>query len=135
MKLSALVAACALLGSSAAFAQQERDAPNWVRIPTENGQEAITYVDLKSIRAGNGYRLASVKEVFKANPNAVREIHAQYEVDCKNPSVRILSSRILFHEGAVKERGGPENWVNVLPDDGSGVKALHKTICATRVRA
>lgn len=27
-----------------------------------------TFVDLKSIRAGNGYRLMWVKEVFKANP-------------------------------------------------------------------
>jgi hypothetical protein len=92
MKLSALIAACALLASSVAFAEQDRDAPNWARIKTENEQEAVTYLDLKSIRAGNGYRHASVREVFKANPNAVREIHAQYEADCKDPSVRILRS-------------------------------------------
>lgn len=134
MKRLILIATFAL-AASPVHAEQDRDAPNWVRIPTENDQEAITFVDLNSIRAGNGYRLASVKEVFRPNPNAVREIRAQYEVDCKEPSVRTLSSRILLHDGAGEERGGPENWINVLPDDESGVKSLHKAICAARVRA
>ena len=135
MKLSPLIAACALLASSVAFAQRDRDAPSWVRIQTDNEQAAVTYVDLKSIRVGNGYRLAAVKEVFKANPKAVREIHAQYEVDCKDPSVRILSSRVHLQGGAVEERGGPEPWINVPPDDQSGLKSLHRAICAARVRS
>jgi len=120
--ISVLVAASALIASSPILAQQDRDAPNWVQIQTENRQDSMTYIDLKSIRAANGYRLASVKEVFKASPNAIREIHAQYEVDCSDPSVRILTSRFLLLGGAVQERGGAEDWINVLPDDQSGVR-------------
>ena len=130
-----ILIAASTLAASTVHAEQDRDTPSWVRVQTENGQNAISFVDLNSIRTGNGYRLASVKEVFKASPNAVSEIHAQYEVDCKDPSVRILSSRILLQDGAVEERGGPENWINVLPDDESGVKSLHNAICAARVRA
>ena len=135
MILSISVHFSLLLASSAASAQQGRDSPQWVVVQTESDRFATTFVDLNSIRTGNGYRLASVKEVFKASPNAVSEIHAQYEVDCKDPSVRILSSRILLEGGVVKERGGTENWIAVLPDDESGVKALHNAICTARVRA
>lgn len=134
MKQLVLIATFAL-ATSPAHAEQERDSPNWVRIRTGSEQYSTTFVDLKSIRTGNGYRLAVVKEVFKASPNAVSEIHAQYEVDCKEPSVRILSSRLLLQGGAVQERGGPENWIAVLPDDESGVKSLHNAVCAARVRA
>lgn len=134
MKHLVLIAIFAL-AAAPVLAEQGRDTPNWVRVRTGSEQYSTTFVDLNSIRTGNGYRLAAVKEVFKASPNAVSEIHAQYEVDCKEPSVRILSSRFLLEGGAMQERGGPENWINVLPDDASGVKALHKTICAARVRA
>jgi hypothetical protein len=135
MKYLRLFTACTLLASSGAVAQQDRDAPNWVRIETANEQHALTYIDLKSIRTGNGYRLAWAKEVFEDNPKTVREIHAQYEVDCKDPSARIVRSRIHLQGGMVEERGDIGNWINVLPDDRSGLRALHRAICGIRFSA
>lgn len=139
MKSFALLTASALVGtsltSSVVLAQQARDAPNWARIQTENEQEAVTYVDLKSIRAGNGYRHVWVKEIFKADRNAVSEIRAQYEVDCKDPSVRVLRSRTHQRNGSIMVRDEIEKWVVVLSDDESGVKALHRAVCNARVPA
>lgn len=43
---------CVLLASSFALAQPGRNAPNWVRIQTENDGNKSTFVDVKSIRAG-----------------------------------------------------------------------------------
>ncbi|MCR9178891.1 MAG: hypothetical protein NXH71_01475 [Erythrobacteraceae bacterium] len=106
-----------------------------MRIKTENDGDTTTFVDLKSIRAGNGYRQAWVKEVFKANPNAIKEIRVQYEVDCKDPAVRVLGSRVNLQNGLAEERGDIGKWINVLPDDESGVRALFGAVCGARVRA
>jgi hypothetical protein len=54
MNLAPLLSSFALIASSAVSAQQDRDAPSWVRIKTENDGDTTTFVDLKSIRAGNG---------------------------------------------------------------------------------
>lgn len=134
MKSTLLLSLCALIASSIVSAKQDRDAPNWVRIQTENDGDTTTFVDLKSIRAGNGYRQAWVKEVFKANPNAIKEIRVQYEVDCSDPGLRILRNRVNLQSGLAEERGDIEKWINVLPDDESGVKALHRAVCDARVR-
>jgi hypothetical protein len=117
------------------LAQQDRDAPNWVRIKTENDGNTSTFVDLKSIRSGNGYRQAWVKEVFKAYPNAVKEIGVQYEFDCKDPALRILRSRVHLQNGAVEDQALHEGWLNILPDDISGHKALHVAVCGAKVPA
>lgn len=135
MKRTLLLPLCALIASSAVWAQQDRNAPNWVRVKTENDGDTSTYVDMKSIRAGNGYRLAWVKEVFKANPNAIKEIRVQYEVDCKDPGYRILRSRVHLQDGSIKKRDDIETWINVLAGDESGVKALHVAVCGARVTA
>ena len=124
-----------LLASSVASAQQHRDAPNWVRIKTENDSDTTTFVDLKSIRAGNGYRLVWVKEVFKANPNGVSEIRVQYEVDCKDPGYRILRSRTRLRNGSVQDRSDDGGWFNILSDETGGLKALQVAVCGARVGA
>jgi hypothetical protein len=135
MKPTLLLPIFALIASSAASAQQDRDAPNWVRIKTENDGDTTTFVDLKSIRAGNGYRLAWVKEVFNANPNAIKEIRVQYEVDCRDPSVSVLKSRVYLKDGSMKETFKEESRSYIYPDDAGGLKALHTAVCGARVRA
>jgi hypothetical protein len=134
MKHILLLPVCALIGSSGALAQQDRDAPNWVRIKTENEGNTSTFVDLKSIRSGNGYRQAWAKEVFKANGSAIKEIRVQYEFDCKYPALRILGSRVQLQNGSVEDQALHEGWLNILPDDTSGLKALHVAVCGARVR-
>lgn len=134
MKPTFLLPIFALIASSAAGAQQDRDALNWVRIKTENDGDTTTFVDVKSIRAGNGYRLVWVKEVFKANPNGVSEIRVQYEVDCKDPGYRILRSRARLRNGSVEDRSEGGSWFNILPDDTGGVKSLQVAVCGATVR-
>ncbi len=135
MKPTLLLPIFALLASSVASAQPHRDAPNWVRIQTENDGNTSTFVDVKSIRAGNGYRLAWVKEVFKTNPNSIKEIRVQYEVDCKDPSVSVLRSRVYLKDGSIKDTFKEESRSYIFPDDTGGLKTLHVTVCGARVRA
>lgn len=130
-----LLPVCALIGSSVVSAQQDRDAPNWVRVQTENDGDTMTFVDLKSIRAGNGYRQAGAKQVFKPNPNALKEIQVQYELDCRGGALRILRSRVYQKDGSVEDQALDEGWLNVLPDDTSGLKALHIAVCGAKIRA
>ena len=134
MKSMLLLPFCALIGSSVVSAQPGRDAPNWVRIQTENDGDTTTFVDLKSIRAGNGYRLAWVKEVFKANPNAIKEIRVQYEVDCKDPSVSVLKSRVYLKDGSIKDTFKEESRSYIFSEDTGGLKTLHVTVCGARAR-
>lgn len=135
MNLAPLLSSLALISSSAVSAQQDRDAPNWVRIKTENDGDTTTFVDLKSIRAGNGYRLVWVKEIFKANPNAIKEIRVQYEVDCRDPSVSALKSRVYLKDGSMKETFKEESRSYIYPGDTGGLKALHTAVCGARVRS
>ena len=135
MKPMLLLSLYALLGSTGALAQHYRDAPNWVRIKTENDGDTTTFVDLKSIRAGNGYRLVWVKEVFKANPNGIKEIRVQYEVDCRDPSVSVLRSRVYLKDGSMKETFKEESRSYIYPDDTGGLKTLHVAVCGARVGA
>ncbi len=135
MNPALLLPVYALLASSVALAQPGRDEPNWVRIQTENDGDTTTFVDLKSIRAGNGYRLAWVREVFKANPNGISEIRVQYEVDCKAPSVSVLRSRVYLKDGSIKETFKEESRSYIYPDDTGGLKALQVAVCSARVRA
>lgn len=135
MKPVQLLPIFALIASSAVSAQQDRDAPNWVRIKTENDADTTTFVDLKSIRAGNGYRLVWVKEVFKANPNGIKEIRVQYEVDCKDASVSVLKSRVYLKDGSMKETFKEESRSYIYPDDTGGLKTLHVAVCGARVGA
>lgn len=65
--------------------------------------------------------------------NGVKEIRAQYEVDCKDPSTRVLQSRLYLMNGSVEEDNEAKGWANVLPDDRSGLKALHRAVCSARV--
>lgn len=104
MKPMLLLSFCALLGSRGALAQQERDAPEWVSIKTENDCDTSTYVDLTSFRAGNGYRQVWAKQVFKPNPNAIKEICVQYEPDCRDPAYRILRSGVYQKDGSVEDQ-------------------------------
>ena len=106
-----------------------------MRIQTDNHDDSSTYVDLKSIRAGNGYRQAWAKQVFKPNSNAIKEIRVQYELDCTDPAYRILRSRVYQKDGSVEDQASYEGWVYVLPDDTGGLKALHDAVCGARVRA
>lgn len=135
MNPALLLPVYALLASSVALAQPGRDEPNWARIKTENDSNTATFVDLKSIRAGNGYRLAWVREVFKANPNGISEIRVQYEVDCKAPSVSVLRSRVYLKDGSIKETFKEESRSYIYPDDTGGLKALQVAVCGARVRA
>ena len=135
MKPMLLLSFCALLGSTGALAQQERDALEWVSIKTENDSDTSAFVDVKSIRAGNGYRQVWAKQVFKPNPNAIKEIRVQYELDCKDPAYRILRSRVYQKDGSVEDQASYEGWVYVLPDDTGGLKALHIAVCGAKIRA
>lgn len=135
MKPTLLLPIFALIASSAVSAQQGRDAPNWVRIKTENDGDTMTFMDLKSIRAGNGYRLVWVKEVFWANRNGVSEIRVQYEVDCRDPSARILKSRMYLKDGSIEETFKVESRSYIYPDDTGGLKALQVAVCGARVGA
>ena len=133
MKVTAFLPVCALFASSIALAQQGRDAPNWVRVETGNEQDTAIHIDLNSIRSGNGYRQVWVKDVPVVKRNGVREIRAQYEVDCKDPSTRVLQSRLYLMNGSVEEDNEAKGWANVLPDDRSGLKALHRAVCSAKV--
>ena len=106
-----------------------------MRIQTDNHDDSSTYDDLKSFRAGNGYRQVWAKQVFKPNPNAIKEICVQYEPDCRDPAYRILRSRFYQKNGSVEDQASYEGWVYVLPDDTSGLKALHIAVCGAKIRA
>jgi hypothetical protein len=134
VKSLTLLAALALLSPSLAVAQQDRDTPSWVRIHTRNEPDVQTYVDLKSIRSGNGYRQVWVKDVFAMHRNKVREVRVQYEADCKEASVRVLQSRIYLQDGSKLDRNESENWLSILPDDGGGLKALYDAVCGAKLR-
>ena len=133
MKITTFLPVCALFASSIIFAQQDRDAPNWVRVETGNEQDAAIHIDLNSIRSGNDYRQVWVKDVPMLKRNGVKEIRAQYEVDCKDPSTRVLQSRLYLMNGLVEEDNEAKGWANVLPDDRSGLKALHRAVCSAKV--
>ena len=133
MKITTFLPVCALFASSIALAQQGRDAPNWVRVETGNEQDATIHIDLNSIRSGNGYRQVWVKDVPVVKRNGVKEIRAHYEVDCKDPSMRVLQSRIYLMNRSVEEDNEARGWANVLPDNRSGLKALHRAVCRVRV--
>lgn len=135
MKPMLLLSFCARLGSTGALAQQERDAPEWVSIKTENDGDTSAFVDVKSIRAGNGYRQAWAREVFKPNPNAIKEIQVQQEMDCRDWALRILRSRVYQRDGSVEDQALDDGWFYVLADDTSGLKALHISVCSARIRA
>lgn len=133
MKITTFLPLCALFASSIALAHQGRDAPNWVRVETGNEQDTAIHIDLNSIRSGNGYRQVWAKEVPVVKRSGVKEIRAQYEVDCKDPSTRVLRIRIYLINGSVEENNEAKGWANVLPDDRSGLKALHRAVCSAKV--
>ena len=134
MKITTFLPLCALFASSIVFAQQDRDAPNWVRVETGNEQDAAIHIDLNSIRSGNDYRQVWVKDVPMVKRNGVKEIRAQYEVDCKDPSTRVLQSRLYLMNGSVEEDNEAKGWANVLTDDRSGLKALHRAVCGAKMK-
>lgn len=132
MKIKILFPAGALFAASAALAQGG-DAPNWMRVQTGNEPDFVTYIDLNSIRAGNGYRHVWVKEVPRTSHHGVSETKMLYEVDCKNPAMRILQSRAYLKGGTVEELGGDDIWASVLPEDRDGLWSLHRAVCGRKI--
>lgn len=58
-----LLPICGLLAASPVIAQNPSPEEQWVQVVRDTGLGVTHYVDIRSIRAGNGFRQAWVKDV------------------------------------------------------------------------
>ena len=129
-----LLPLCGLLAASPVLAQNPSSDERWVQVVPDTGLGISHHVDMRSIRAGNGYRLAWVKDVSTEPRNGVREHRALYEFNCREPAMRMLQSVIYFRDGTTQTSVGTIGWVTVLYEFQDTSDAVHRAVCRARVR-
>lgn len=135
MKLNfILVPFGALLAAAPVLAQDNSSDERWVRVVRDTGRGVTHFVDMRSIRAGNGHRLAWVKDVPTELRNGVREYRSLIEFNCQDPSMRVLQTVTYFQDRTTQSAVGQIGWIRVIPDFEDASDVIHRRVCRAAVR-
>lgn len=85
-----LLPLCALLAASPVLAQDASPEERWVQVVPDTGLGVTHFIDMRSIRAGSGQRLAWVKDVPTEGRNGIREFRALVAFNCRELAIRML---------------------------------------------
>lgn len=129
-----LLPICGLLAASPVIAQNPSPEEQWVQVVRDTGLGVTHYVDMRSIRAGNGFRQAWVKDVPTVGRNGVREYRALYEFNCREPAMRMLQFITYMGDGTTQAAVGTVGWIRVFLDSEDTSDVVHRTVCRSVVQ-
>ena len=134
MRSIATLSLCALLAASPVLAQDPSSDEQWARVVRDTGHGFTHFVDMRSIRAGNGQRLAWVKDVPTERRNGIREYRSLIAFNCREPAMRVMQTVTHFEDGTTRAAVGEMGWVMVLHEFQDTSDAVHRAVCRARVR-
>lgn len=124
----------AVLAAAPVLAQDVSSDERWVRVVRDTGRGVAHFVDMRSITAGSGHRLAWVKDVPTEPRNGVREYRSLVEFNCQDPSMRVLQIVTYFRDGTTQAAVGQIGWIRVIYEFEDTSDAIHRRVCRAPVR-
>lgn len=125
---------CALLAASPVLAQDPSSDEQWVQVVPDTGLGVTHYIDMRSIRAGSGHRLAWVKDVPTVPRNGVREYRSLFEANCQEPAMRMLQTVTHFQDGTTQTAVGQIGWLRLDSEFQDASDTIHRAVCRASVR-
>lgn len=129
-----LLPLCGLLAASPVLAQDASPEERWIQVAPDSGLGVSHFIDMRSITAGSGHRLAWVKDVPTELRNGVREYRSLVEFNCQDPSLRVLQIVTYFQDGTTQAAVGQIGWIRVIYEFEDTSDAIHRRVCRAPVR-